>query len=105
MIWMKEVGQITSNLGQKEMPERPKEMAVQIQLTQGEAINFFIQAHQVKLETMPKGEAEQLAADSHQVTRVLQRDLVSEQGLMELLGEETLVGKTIPAHSLTPMIL
>jgi hypothetical protein len=54
---------------------------------------------------MLKGEAEQLAADSHQVTRVLQRDLVSEPELMELLGEETLVGKTIPAHSLTPMIL
>ena len=84
MIWMKEVGQITSNLGQKEMPERPKEMAVRIQLTQGEAINFFIQAHQVKLETMLEGEAKQLAADCHQVTRVLQRDLVSEQELTEL---------------------
>ena len=80
-------------------------MAVQIQLTQGEAINFFIEAHQVKLETMLEGEAKQLAANCHQMTRVLQRDLVSEPGLMELLGEETLVGKMIPAHSLTPMIL
>ena len=102
---MKEVEQITSDLGQKEMPERPKEMAVQIQLIQGEAINFFIRAHQVKLETMLEGEAKQLAADGHQMTRVLQRDLVLEPGLMELRGEETLVGKTIPAHSLTPMIL
>ena len=102
---MKEVGQITSDLGQKEMPERPKEMAVQIQLIQGEAINFFIKAHQVKLETKLEGEAKQLAADCHQVTRVLQSDLVSELELMELLGEETLVGKTISAHPLTPMIL
>ncbi len=87
------------------MPERPKEMAVQIQLIQGEVIYFFIRAHQVKLETMLEGEAKQLAADCHQVTRVLQRDLVSVPELMELLGEETLVGKTIPAHSPTPMIL
>ncbi len=102
---MKEVERITSDLGQKEIPERPKEMAVQIQLTQGEAINFFIRAQQVKLEMMLEGEAKQLGADCHQVTRVLQRDLVSEPELMELLGEETLVGKTIPAHPLTPMIL
>jgi len=61
---------VTSDLGQKEMLERPKEMEVQIQLTQGEAINFFIQAQQVKLGTMLKGEAKQLGADCHQVTRV-----------------------------------
>ena len=102
---MKEVEQITSDLGQKEMPGRPKEMAVQIQLIQGEAINSFIQAHQVKLETMLEEEAKQLAADCHQMTRVLQRDLVLEPELMELLGEGTLVGRTIPALSPTPMIL
>ncbi len=101
---MKEVEKITSDIRQIEMPERPKEMAVQIQLIQGEAINFFIQAQQVKLETMLEGEAKQLGADCHQVIRVLQRDLVSEPELTGL-WEGTLVGKTIPAHQLTPMIL
>ena len=52
---MKGPEKITSDLGQKEMLERPNEMEVQIQLTQGEAINFFIQAQQVKLETMLEG--------------------------------------------------
>ena len=81
---MKGLEKITSDLGQKEMLERPRERKVQIQLTQGEAINFFIQAQQVKLETMLEGEAKQLGADCHQVTRVLQRDLVSEPELTGL---------------------
>ena len=84
MIWMKELEKITSDLEQKEMLERPNEMEVPIQLTQGEAINFFTQAQQVKLETMLEGEAKQLGADCHQVTRVLQRDLVSEPELTGL---------------------
>ena len=81
---MKGLEKITSDLEQKEMLERPKEMEVQIQLTQGEAINFFTQAQQVKLKTMLEGEAKQLGADCHQVTRVLQRDLVSEPELTGL---------------------
>ncbi len=81
---MKELGKIISDLGQKETLERLNEMKVQIQLKQGEAINFFIQAQQVKLETMLEGEAKQLGADCHQVTRVLQRDLVSEPELTGL---------------------
>jgi hypothetical protein len=74
-----------SNLGQKEMLERPNEMEAQIQLTQGEAINFFTQAQQVKLETMLEGKAKHPGVGCHQVTRVLQRDLVSE---LELTGLE-----------------
>ncbi len=81
---MKGPEKITSDLGQKEMLERPNEMEVQIQLTQREAINFFTQAQQVKLETMLEGEAKQLGADCHQVTRVFQRDLVSEPELTGL---------------------
>jgi len=81
---MKGPEKITSDLGQKEMLERPNEMEVQIQLTQGEAINFFTQAQQVKLEMMLEGEAKHLGADCHQVTRVLQRDLVSEPELTGL---------------------
>ncbi len=74
-----------SDLEQKEILERLNEMEVQIQLTQGEAINFFTRAQQVKLETMLEEEARHLGTGCHQVTRVLQRDLVSEP---ELTGVE-----------------
>ncbi len=81
---MKGLEEITSDLEEKEMLERPNEMEVQIQLTQWEAINFFTQARQIKLEMMLEGEAKQLGADCHQVTRVLQKDLVSAPELTEL---------------------
>ncbi len=93
-----------SDQGQIGRLGKTAEMVVRIQLIQGEAINFFIQAQQVKLETMLEGEARHLGADCHQVTRVLKKDLVTEPELTGL-GEETLVGKPIPAHLLTPMIL
>ncbi len=82
---MKRLEIITSDQGQIGRLGKTAEMAVQIQLTQGEAINFFTQAQQVKLEMMLDGEAKHLEADCHQVTRILQRDLVSEP---ELTGME-----------------
>ncbi len=84
MVWIKELEKIRSDLEQKEMLERPNKMEAQIQLTQGEAINFCTQAQQVKLETMLEGEAKHLGAGCHQVTRVLKRDLVSKQELTGL---------------------
>jgi hypothetical protein len=64
---------ITSDLGQKEMLERPNEMEAHIQLIQGEAINFFTRAQQIKLEIMLEGETKHLEEVCHQVTRDLQR--------------------------------
>jgi hypothetical protein len=84
MVRMIKVGKITSDLGQKEMPERPKEMGAQIQLIQGDAINFFTQAQQIRLEMMLEGEAKNLEEVCHRVTRVLQKGLVSEQELTGL---------------------
>ncbi len=84
MVWMIKLGKITSDLGQKEMPERPKEMGAQIKLTQGEVINFFTQAQQIRLEMMLAGEAKHLEEVCHQLTRVLQRGSVSEQELTGL---------------------
>jgi hypothetical protein len=78
---MIKLGKIMSDLGQIEMPGRPKEMGAQIQPTQ----NFFIRAQQIKLEMTLEGEAKHLAEACHQVTRVLQKGLVSE---LELTGLE-----------------
>ena len=81
---MNKLEMITSDQRQTEMLERLKEIPGQ--LTQGEAINFFTRAQQVKLETMLEGDARHLGVACHQVTGVLRKDLVLEP---ELTGLES----------------
>ena len=56
----------------------------QIQLTQGEAINFFTRAQQIKLEMMLEGETKHLEGVCRQVIEVLQKALVLEPELTGL---------------------
>ncbi len=79
---MKRLGKSMSDLRQTEMLERLSVILGQIQLTQGEVTNFFIRAHQVRLEAMLVGEIRLLAA-CHQMTEVLQKIFFSEPELME----------------------
>jgi len=56
----------------------------QIQLTQGEAINFFTRAQQIKLEMTLEGETKHLEGVCRQVIEVLQKALVLEPELTGL---------------------
>ena len=75
---MMKLGQITSDLKQIEMPERPKEMGGPDLAYSRRGDQFFTRTQQVKLETILEGEARHLGAACHQVTEDLQKALVSE---------------------------